>query len=102
MPRRTPQVSAHQQAIIEELSNLVHGISAPFVCSGTLVPEAPVTVRFKDGTKVPITRLEHLADPHAALKPLLARCSPAPFGKGKKTVTVHGLKGPKTPVAPDA
>lgn len=86
MARRTPQVTAHQQAVLEELSNLVHGISAPFVCSGTLVPEAPVTIRFKDGTRVPFTRLERLADPHAALEPLLARCTPAPFGKGKKTL----------------
>ncbi len=79
-------VTAHQQAAIEELSNLVHGISSPFVCSGTFVPEAPVTLRFKDGTKVPIKRLERLDSPHAALEPLLARCSPAPFGKGRKTL----------------
>jgi hypothetical protein len=86
MPHRIPQASAPQQAVIEELSNLVHGISTPFVCSGTLVPEAPVTLRFKDGVQVPITRLERGTDPHTALEPLLARCSPAPFGKGRKTL----------------
>ncbi|HVG63896.1 MAG TPA: hypothetical protein VNA24_35350, partial [Hyalangium sp.] len=86
MPHRISQASAHQQAVIEELSNLVHGISAPFVCSGTLVPEAPVTLRLKDGVQVPITRLERGTDPHTALEPLLARCSPAPFGKGRKTL----------------
>ncbi len=86
VPRRNPHASAHQQAVIEELSNLVHGISAPFVSSGTLVPEAPVTLHFNDGVQVPITRLERGVDPHAALEPLLARCSPAPFGKGRKTL----------------
>ena len=86
MPHRIFQASAHQQAVIEELSNLVHGIAAPFVCGGSLVPEAPVTLRFKDGVQVPITRLERGMDPHTALEPLLARCSPAPFGKGRKTL----------------
>jgi Domain of unknown function (DUF6398) len=86
MPQRHLQPRAHERELIEELGNLVHGIAAPFVCGGSVQPEAPVTLRFKDGTEVAISRLEQNANERAALEPLLAQCAQAPYGKGRRTL----------------
>lgn len=86
MPQRHLQPRALERELIEDLGNLVHGIGAPFVCGGSLLPEAPVTLRFKGGAKVAISRLERNANEEAALEPLLAHCAQAPYGKGRKTL----------------
>jgi hypothetical protein len=84
--KSTKERSAREVSVIDELANLVHGITAPFTCSGTLVPDAPVTLRFKDGTELAVTRAESAFQQQAALAPLVARCSPAPFGHGRRTL----------------
>ena len=78
-------LSPHKASVFEELANLVHGISAPFACGGTLVPDAPVALRFKDGAELAVTREASPSTQATALQALVARCVPAPFGHGRKT-----------------
>src|SRR5437870_11633074 len=74
------------QARLEDLRFAVHGLRAPFACGGTLVPEQPVTVRFRDNTEVPLVRAREIFEQQQLLRPLLARCAAAPFGMGRKTL----------------
>lgn len=70
---------------LEALRYAVHGISAPFVCGGTFVPEQPVTIGFPDKTQIPVLRANNTFEQVELLRPLMKRCEPAPFGKGRKT-----------------
>jgi hypothetical protein len=83
-PRRSPAVSAHARRVLEKLGNAVQGIARPFVCSGSLVPDAPVALGFDGGEAVFENRPGAAED--AGLKALLSRCRAAPFGKGSKTL----------------
>jgi hypothetical protein len=70
---------------LEALRYAVHGISAPFTCGGTFVPEQPVTIVFSDKTQIPVLRAKNTFEQVELLRPLMKRCEPAPFGKGRKT-----------------
>ena len=73
------------QSTLENLRLAIHGVTAPFSCEGTCVPEKPVTFVFRDRTRFEVTRAKNSFEQNAELKPLLERCKPAPFGDGKKT-----------------
>lgn len=73
------------QSTLDQLRLAIHGVTSPFACAGTLVPEEPVTLVFKDRTEFPVTRVTDALEQTTALKPLLDHCKPAPFGDGKKT-----------------
>lgn len=78
--------STHEAAILDELERLAHGINAPFVCGGSIVPEAPVSLRFKDGAELAVSRQANILEQAKALEPLVARCGKAPFGRGRRTL----------------
>jgi hypothetical protein len=73
------------QTTLENLQLAIHGVSAPFSCEGTFVPDNPVTLFFKDRTRFEIIRAKNAFEQKNALKPLLDHCKPAPFGDGTKT-----------------
>ncbi len=76
----------HEQLLLESLRYAVHGLNAPFACGGTLVPKHPVTIRFPDKTQIPVSRAKNTFEQEELLRPLIARCQPASFGKGRKTL----------------
>jgi hypothetical protein len=77
--------TSHERALLEGLRHAVHGLRAPFACGGTLVPEQPVAIGFPDKTQIPVSRAKNSFEQEQLLRPLVARCKPAPFGKGRKT-----------------
>ncbi len=86
MKPHADSASALEVSILEELANLVHGIASPFVCGGTLTPKVPVQLRFRDGIALGVKAANSVFDQEVELEPLLKRTTPAPFGKGKKTL----------------
>jgi hypothetical protein len=70
---------------LENLRLAIHGVTAPFSCEGTFVPEKPVTFVFRDRTRFEVTRAQDTFRQREMLKPLLEHCKQAPFGDGKKT-----------------
>lgn len=70
---------------LQNLRLAVHGVTAPFACEGTFVPDKPITFVFRDKTRFEVVRAKNDLEQREALKPLLERCKPAPFGDGKKT-----------------
>lgn len=70
---------------LQNLQLAIHGVMAPFACEGTLVPDGPVVLVFRDGSRFEVQRAENSYKQKELLKPLLARCKPAPFGEGKTT-----------------
>ncbi|MBI2503917.1 MAG: hypothetical protein HYW07_11880 [Candidatus Latescibacteria bacterium] len=74
-----------ERALLEDLHRTVHGLRAPFACGGTLVPEKPVTLCFKDKTLIPVLRAKNAFDQEPLLRPLVERCSAAGFGMGRRT-----------------
>ena len=77
--------SQHELALLEELRYAVHGLCAPFACGGTLVPDQPLTLSFQDQTLMPVLRAPRVFEQEQLLQPLVQRCTPAPFGKGRQT-----------------
>ncbi len=77
--------TSHERSLLEGLRHAVHGLRAPFACSGTLVPEQPVAIRFPDKTRIPVLRAQNTYEQQQLLQPLVKRCKPAPFGMGRKT-----------------
>jgi hypothetical protein len=75
----------HEQALLEDLRHIVHGLRAPFTCGGTLVPEQPVTICFPDQTRIPVLRAKDAFEQERLLQPLVKRCKAAPFGRGRQT-----------------
>src|SRR5437667_3011185 len=78
-------MSRKAQSSLENLRLAIHGVTSPFSCEGTFVPEKPVTLLFKDQTRFEVIRAKNPFERNNELKPLLEHCKPAPFGKGKKT-----------------
>jgi len=77
---------------LENLRLALHGVSSPFSCEGTFVPDKPVTLVFKDRTRFEVNRAKSAFDQKTDLKPLLEHCKPAPFGDGKKTRYDRGIR----------
>src|SRR6266700_967428 len=75
----------HERALLEGLQHAVHGLRAPFTCGGTLVPEQPVTLCFRDKTQIPVLRARDTFEQERLLRPLVERCATAAFGMGRKT-----------------
>src|SRR5436305_442490 len=73
------------QTNLEQLKLALHGLTAPFSCEGTFVPDKPVTIVFKDNTRFEVVRAKSSFDQERELGPLLDHCKPAPFGAGKRT-----------------
>jgi hypothetical protein len=78
------QATNYDPEQLEALRYAVHGISAPFTCGGTFVPEQPTTIGFPDQTEIPVLRAKSTYEQVEQLRPLVKRCQPAPFGKGRK------------------
>src|SRR5438552_2758165 len=78
-------MSQKAQTTLEHLRLALHGVTSPFSCEGTFVPDKPVTLVFKDQTRFEVTRAKSAFDQKHELPPLLEHCKPAPFGEGKKT-----------------
>lgn len=72
-------------AVLDRLRLAVHGLTSPFSCDGTFAPRESVALVFKDQTRFQVARAQNVMEQEGALKPLLQRCGPAPFGEGKKT-----------------
>lgn len=75
----------HERERVEDLRLALHGVHAPFTCSGTFVPERPIAIAFPDGTQIPVLREKNSYEQEEALDPLVKRCSRAAFGAGRKT-----------------
>jgi hypothetical protein len=82
---RAPRLTKHSATLLADLRYAVHGLCAPFACGGTWLPDSPLTLCFKDKTQLPVRRASNAFEQEQQLTPLLARCHPAPFGKGRKT-----------------
>ncbi len=80
-----PRVMKHEPSLLEDLRYAVHGLCAPFACGGTLVPDQPLTLCFQDKIQIPVQRAPRVFDQEQLLQPLVQRCTPAPFGKGRQT-----------------
>src|SRR6266446_9704709 len=80
-----PRVPKPSAALLDELRYAVHGLDAPFACGGTLVPDQPLTLCFPDETQLPVLRAPRVFEQEQLLQPLVQRCTPAPFGKGRRT-----------------
>jgi hypothetical protein len=78
-------MSENPQTTLESLQLAIHGVTAPFSCEGTFVPDRPVAFIFKDETRFEVIRARSAFDQQTELKPLLEHCRPAPFGEGKRT-----------------
>ncbi|MFO0890253.1 MAG: hypothetical protein U0790_14070 [Isosphaeraceae bacterium] len=78
-------MSKSAQTTLEHLRLAIHGVTSPFSCAGTFVPDEPVTLIFKDETRCAVVRSKNEFDPTDELRPLLDHCRPAPFGHGKTT-----------------
>jgi hypothetical protein len=78
-------MSEKAQVALENLRLAIHGVTAPFWCDGTFVPDKPVTLVFRDGARFEVVRAKSDFDQENELNPLLDQCKPAPFGEGKKT-----------------
>src|SRR5580693_6434887 len=75
----------HNRAMLEGLRHAVHGLRGPFACGGTLVPDEPVTLHFRDNTQIPVLRATDTFEQEQILRPLVERCTAAAFGAGRKT-----------------
>jgi hypothetical protein len=78
-------MDANAQSTLETLRLAIHGVTAPFSCGGSYVPDQPVVLVFRDKTRFEVVRAKDSFEQTTALKPLLAHCKPAGFGDGKKT-----------------
>jgi hypothetical protein len=78
-------MSKKSHSSLENLRMVVHGLTAPFSCEGIFVPDDPVTIAFRDGTRFQVVRAKDAFAQKNELKTLLDQCKPAPFGDGKKT-----------------
>jgi hypothetical protein len=78
-------MSQQAQTTLESLQLAIHGVTSPFACEGSFVPDKPVTIVFKDQTRFEVIRAKSAFEQKNELRPLLEHCKPAPFGEGKKT-----------------
>src|SRR5438876_48987 len=78
-------MSRKAQSTLENLRLAIHGVTAPFSCAGTCVPDKPVTVVFRNQTRFEVIRAKNAFAQKNELKALLEHCKPAPFGDGKTT-----------------
>ncbi len=79
--------SAATRAILDDLADAVQGITSPFVCSGSLLLDEPIELRFREGVELTVTPAarKRAYEQEAANREIVERCAPAPFGKGRKT-----------------
>lgn len=78
-------MSKKAQTTLEYLRLAIHGVTSPFSCEGTFVPDKPVIIVFNDQSRFEVIPAKSPFDQKNELKPLLGHCKPAPFGDGKKT-----------------
>jgi len=82
----------HELSMLESLRYAAHGINAPFACGGALVPKRPVSIHFPDKTQITVSRAKGTYEQEQLLQPLIARCRPAAFGKGRKTLYDRSIR----------
>jgi hypothetical protein len=71
-------------AHVTQLAQRIRDLEAAFSCGGTVTLHAPVTLRFADGRSIRVERESGWK--RSIGKKLMARCQPAQFGVGRKTV----------------
>ena len=91
-----PRVMKHEPSLLEDLRYAVHGLYAPFVCGGTLVPNQPLTLCFRDKTQLPVLRVPRVFEQEQLLQPLLQRCTPAPSARGVRPATIAASVTPSS------
>jgi hypothetical protein len=79
--KSTPDETA---AHITQLARRVRDLEAVYSCGGTVTLDAPVSLRFADGRSIRVERERGWQ--RSIGRKLMARCEPAPFGVGRKTV----------------
>src|SRR5262245_4302066 len=82
----------HELSMLESLRYAAHGINAPFACGGALVPKRPVSILFPDKTQITVSRAKGAYEQEQLLQPLIARCRPAAFGKGRNTLYDRSIR----------
>ena len=78
-------MSRKAPSTLERLRLAIHGVTAPFSCEGTFIPDKPVAFVFPDKTRFEVLRAKDEFEQKSQLQPLFDHCKPAPFGDGKKT-----------------
>jgi hypothetical protein len=78
-------MTATAQSTLEVLRLAIHGVTAPFSCAGSFVPDGPVTFVLRDQTRFEVQRAKNELDQTTELEALFKHCKAAPFGDGKKT-----------------
>jgi len=71
--------------MLQDLADAFHGVASPFACGGSIRLDEPVALEFPDGGVVTVEPGEgrrFRSDDNAEL---IARCSPARFGQGRRT-----------------
>jgi len=82
----------HELSMPVSLRYAAHGINAPFACSGALLHKRPDSIRFQDKTQITVSRAKGTYEQEQLLQPLIARCRPAAFGKGRKTLHDRSIR----------
>ena len=57
--RKSKIMSRKAQSTLENLRLAIHGVTAPFSCEGTCVPDKPVTFVFRDKTRFEVIRAKN-------------------------------------------
>lgn len=70
---------------LDRLRLAIHGINAPFCCSGSFLPLKPVVLRFRDASSFEFQLPKGRYNQIDVLKPLIERCTPATFGDKRRT-----------------
>ncbi len=74
----------NNESRLEQLRLAIHGVNAPFFASGKYIPQAPIALRFKDGTRFVMERAVDNMEQVSVLQPLIDRCTPATFGDKRR------------------
>jgi hypothetical protein len=78
-------VSEATQPTLDNLRLAIHGVTVPFSCGGTFLPDKPIKFVFKDRTSFEVVRAKSAFEQKNEMRQLFDHCKPAPFGEGKKT-----------------
>ena len=60
------------------------------------MPDQPLTLCFQDKTQIPVLRAPRVFEQEQLLQPLVQRCTPAPFGKGRRTRYDRSVRNPSS------
>lgn len=70
---------------LNDIQLAIHGVKAPFSSSGSFTPEKPLTLVFRDKSRLTVERTEKIYEQARAMQALIDRCEPATFGDKRRT-----------------